>query len=295
MDTVVLEKKRRSSKRLSRHKSNPSEATTELPPEFISRSTSKEKKKRRSLALPPIPLDSSEPPPKDTNQRKSISTQMSTSSSSTESLRSSSRMDITPPYSPGKTQHSTVLGVDEPEQKPRNRPSFHRYGQNGSISELNSQSSQKLTFGSQSDTVRSSTSTSAGSIKSYLCKPQESVVYSEYKDGLLCVNTVSFDDVTFCFVCEKDFIQHLSNEKDLKSASNQLVSKDLLKKVTAITGCKMDSTPVYRQIYVCADCYENIRIKEALDPPELKTDMFKMLEQKKCRLCFRALAYFSAK
>lgn len=317
IDTEVGPKKRHSSKRVSRHKSNPSEKTTELPPEFISRSASKEKKKRRSLVLPPVSSENKDtamcpPISKDTLQmihkQRSASLSgpfsMSTSTSSTESLRSSSMMDITPPYSPGKLQVGSGSRDVIITNETKSRPTFHRNKQNEPISshrteiksrENSGESHGKPNFVSLSDgsdSISNSTNTS----RSYLRKAPESVTHSEYKDGLLCLNTIPFDDVTFCFICEKDFTADLSYENDSTSISSQLVSKDLLKKVIVITGYKMDPMPVYRQIYVCSDCHENIQRKE--DESSIlflsaSKDVFQIVQQKKCVICSRAKVYFS--
>lgn len=300
-------KRRHSSKILGRHKSNPSEKTTESPPpEFISRTSSKDKKKRRSLASLPISSENKEtmmcpPISKDTLQMvhkqraASLSgpSAMSTSSSSTESLRSSSsscRMDITPPYSPGKLQvgsgsRSTIIGSTE---ETKSRPTFHRNKQNDSISSHRTE--VKPTFTSLSDGSDTLITTTS---RSYLRKAPESVTYSEYKDGLLCLNKIPFDDVTFCFICERDFTAELSHENDSTPIIKQLIAKDLLTKVIVITGYKMDPMPVYREIYVCSDCHENIQRKE--DEPFLSAskDVFQIVEQKKCAICARAKTYFS--
>lgn len=314
-DTGAIPKKRHSFKRLGRYKSNPTENLTELPSEFISRSTSKDKKKRRSLTLPPLPttglLENKEVicPPissdalKVIHKPRSASLTIHTSSSSTESLRSYSMMDISPPYSPGKLQvgSGSRSGIHS-NNETRIRPTFHRNKQSDVISnhrtEVTSRensdesrrSLQKPIFGS------SSSNDSDTSNRPYLRKPPESVAFSEYKDGILCLNTMPFDDVTFCFICEKDFIVDVSHESDCKSASNQLISKDLLKKMIVVTGYKIDPMPVYRQIYVCSDCHEHIKNKENDAITRILTesnDITKIIEQKKCVLCTRAKVYYS--
>ena len=80
----------------------------------------------------------------------------------------------------------------------------------------------------------------------------EHIIYTSYNDGLLRRNSMSFDSVDFCFVCDSS-----THEYEIT-----------LKAMIDITGMKFqdfadEMIPVYRQIFICPTCFNEVEQKKA--------------------------------
>lgn len=104
--------------------------------------------------------------------------------------------------------------------------------------------------------------------RSSCSESREQLLYTKHKDGLLNENKQTFDDVDFCFHCEKNVREGF------------LLSKTLEK-----TGYKLDKEqgqlPVYRVIFLCPECQEKTQLSKLRDPS------FSV------KITLQALAYFS--
>lgn len=104
--------------------------------------------------------------------------------------------------------------------------------------------------------------------RSSCSESREQLIYTKHRDGLLNENKQTFEDVDFCFVCEKTVSDGFSLTKTLEK-----------------TGYKLDKEqgqlPVYRMVFLCVACQETTRLAKLQNPS------FSL------KITLQALTYFS--
>lgn len=85
----------------------------------------------------------------------------------------------------------------------------------------------------------------------------EKLIYTRYRDGLLNENKCSFETVESCFMCNNEREQQASTSRHTLIESRQK------------TGYKLDKegqVPVYRTVFLCVYCMDEVKKKRLLDP-----------------------------
>jgi hypothetical protein len=133
----------------------------------------------------------------------------------------------------------------------------------------NSDSAERL-FLSANDSVTNLRRSSSGNIQG---DSREKLIYTKYKDGLLNENKLAFEGITSCFKCDPkdhDYVVDVQFAYLVESCQK--------------TGYKLSNdgpVPVYRTVFLCVHCMEDVNKKRLIDPN------FSL------KITSNALAYFS--
>jgi len=149
-----------------------------------------------------------------------------------------------------------------------------------SIESPSSQSVERLFLSSDG----SSGNDSVGTLKSP-ADSREKLVYTKYGDGLLNENKLTFANVASCFLCDNEE-QKTRSHDDVRYraySSGAIGPHDLIQSRQK-TGYKLGKdgpVPVYRTVFLCLYCTDDIKKKRFTDPN------FSL------KITTKALAYFS--
>jgi hypothetical protein len=139
------------------------------------------------------------------------------------------RSDSAPVKSKNRRHSFTIIGALHEEKKPREKRTNSLTGD---------------------DLVQTSFSTPSfaknAAVLDLSEKKKKTDQFTAFQDGVLCKNLKSFDNVDFCFVCDRRVV----------------IDEWVLKPSIEITGMKFngsaDMIAVYRQIFLCPGCCQEI-------------------------------------
>lgn len=189
------------------------------------------------------------------------------------------KMPDKPYVSPRRIKDMPTSDSSSPGVSPKPSPRDSGISLSRSSSPLPSPTSSRSSFTSFASSSAPDLVTPSGGGESLARRLSVSLIYTPYEDGLINENKRPFDNVNFCFMCDKEFKDikvsprrksvSNSNSSDITTASvsttttNTPTTKDNvhLKKSIEKTGMKTKQEgdtlcmiPVYRYIFLCQDC-----------------------------------------
>lgn len=108
----------------------------------------------------------------------------------------------------------------------------------------------------------------SASDKSPSSDSRERMVYTHYRDGLLNENKLPFDAVTSCFMCD-GYNTHGGDDVRQRAHSTGSIRLHNLIESRQKTGYKLSKDGhvyVYRTVFLCVYCMEEVKKKRLLDP-----------------------------